>query len=35
MPKDSKIPTDANDIHGLAVYAAGAQLVPHKYEPAY
>jgi len=33
MPKDSKIPTAANEIHGLAVYAAGAQLVSYKYEP--
>ena len=33
MPKETKIPIAANEIHGLAVHAAGAQLVPYKYEP--
>jgi uncharacterized zinc-type alcohol dehydrogenase-like protein len=33
MPKETKIPVAANEIHGLAVHAAGAQLVAYKYEP--
>jgi alcohol/geraniol dehydrogenase (NADP+) len=31
--KETKTPIDAVEIHGLAVHAAGAQLVPYKYEP--
>ena len=33
MPKETKIPIAADEIHGLAVHAAGAQLVPYKYLP--
>jgi uncharacterized zinc-type alcohol dehydrogenase-like protein len=33
MTKETKIPTAVNEIHGLAVHAAGAQLVPYRYEP--
>ena len=33
MPKETKIPIAADEIHGLAVHAAGAQLVPYRYEP--
>ena len=33
MPKEMKIPIAAYEIHGLAVHAAGAQLVPYRYEP--
>src|ERR1017187_5192738 len=28
-----KTPMNAVEIHGLAVHAAGAQLVPYRYEP--
>ena len=31
--KDTKAPIDAVEIHGLAVHAAGAQLVAYKYDP--
>jgi uncharacterized zinc-type alcohol dehydrogenase-like protein len=31
--KDTKAPNDAVEIHGLAVHAAGAQLVAYKYDP--
>src|SRR5580704_5065807 len=31
--KETKIPMNAIDIHGLAAHAAGAQLVPYKYDP--
>jgi len=31
--KETKIPMEATEIHGLAVHAAGAQLVPYRYEP--
>jgi uncharacterized zinc-type alcohol dehydrogenase-like protein len=31
--KDAKTAKDAVEIHGLAVHAAGAQLVPFRYEP--
>ena len=33
MPKETKVPIAADEIHGLAVHAAGAQLVPYKYQP--
>ncbi|MGA2439268.1 MAG: alcohol dehydrogenase catalytic domain-containing protein, partial [Acidobacteriaceae bacterium] len=33
MPKETKVPIAAYEIHGLAVHAAGAQLVPYKYQP--
>ena len=33
MPNDTKTSLSANEIHGLAVHAAGAQLVAYKYEP--
>jgi len=33
MPRESKSPLVATEIHGLAVHAAGAQLVAYKYEP--
>jgi uncharacterized zinc-type alcohol dehydrogenase-like protein len=33
VPKEMKSPMDAVEIHGLAVHAAGAQLVPYKYDP--
>lgn len=33
MPKETKVSMAANEIHGLAVHAAGAQLVAYKYEP--
>jgi uncharacterized zinc-type alcohol dehydrogenase-like protein len=33
MPGEMKSPMDAMEIHGLAVHAAGAQLVPYKYDP--
>jgi uncharacterized zinc-type alcohol dehydrogenase-like protein len=33
MPKDTKPSIAASEIHGLAVHAAGAQLVAYKYEP--
>jgi len=33
MPKETKNPMAAIEIHGLAVHAAGAQLVPYRYEP--
>ena len=32
--RETKIPMDAIEIHGLAVHAAGAQLVPYRYDPA-
>ncbi len=31
--KETKKPMDSIEIHGLAVHAAGAQLVPYRYEP--
>ena len=31
--RETKIPMDAIEIHGLAVHAAGAQLVPYRYDP--
>lgn len=31
--KETKTPTNTVEIHGLAVHAAGAQLVPYRYEP--
>jgi uncharacterized zinc-type alcohol dehydrogenase-like protein len=31
--RDTKTSTDTVEIHGLAVHAAGAQLVPYRYEP--
>jgi len=31
--RETKIPMEAIEIHGLAVHAAGAQLVPYRYEP--
>ena len=31
--KDTKTSTTSIEIHGLAVHAAGAQLVPYRYEP--
>lgn len=31
--KETKSVSDAVEIHGLAVHAAGAQLVPYKYDP--
>jgi uncharacterized zinc-type alcohol dehydrogenase-like protein len=33
MPKETRNPAAAIEIHGLAVHAAGAQLVPYKYQP--
>jgi alcohol/geraniol dehydrogenase (NADP+) len=33
MMKEKKIPMEAIEIHGLAVHAAGAQLVPYRYDP--
>ncbi len=31
--RETKVPMNAVEIHGLAVHAAGAQLVPYRYEP--
>ena len=31
--RETKNPTNVAEIHGLAVHAAGAQLVPYRYEP--
>src|SRR5436305_14942171 len=31
--RDTKVTTDSIEIHGLAVHAAGAQLVPYRYDP--
>jgi uncharacterized zinc-type alcohol dehydrogenase-like protein len=31
--KETKTPMNVAEIHGLAVHAAGAQLVPYRYEP--
>jgi uncharacterized zinc-type alcohol dehydrogenase-like protein len=31
--RETKAPMNAVEIHGLAVHAAGAQLVPYRYEP--
>jgi uncharacterized zinc-type alcohol dehydrogenase-like protein len=31
--KETKTQMDSSEIHGMAVHAAGAQLVPYKYEP--
>jgi len=33
MPKETKNPMLTTEIRGLAVHAAGAQLVPYHYEP--
>jgi len=33
MPKETKNLMPSSEIHGLAVHAAGAQLVPYRYEP--
>jgi alcohol/geraniol dehydrogenase (NADP+) len=32
--RETKTPMDVIEIHGLAVHAAGAQLVPYRYDPA-
>ena len=33
MPKETKNTMASTEISGLAVHAAGAQLVPYRYEP--